>query len=147
MISKGRTESSEGKRDCREKLTNCAKRKATPVSQVDFLLPVGAKVRSQAEAARCTASCAAGSFFFFFWPARGRASRALPLDPLLYGGLYGTATQQMKRRLGNVDDSEELGDDEGQGTKELASCQASAGWSRRRGVCQDTYLKKLANGA
>ena len=83
--SKGRTESSKVKHDCRQKLTNCAKRKATPGSKVDFRLPVGAKVdlRSQAEAARCAASCAAGyrSFFFFFFlflPARGGVPAPLP---------------------------------------------------------------------
>ena len=51
---------------------------------------------------------------------------------------FTTVAATQKRSSGNVDDSVELGDDKGQGTKELASCQASAGWSRRRGVCQDT---------
>ena len=66
MISKGRTESSEGKRDCRQKLTNCAKRKATPVSQVDFLLPVGAKVLVRIARLKLLAAQPV-----FFWPARG----------------------------------------------------------------------------
>ena len=89
MTSKGRTESSEVKHDCRQKLTNLAKRKATPGSQVDFLLPVGA--RSQTESCSlCSRELRSRVLFFFIYLAGtgGERPRTLPLDPLLIAFLF-----------------------------------------------------------
>ena len=79
VISKGRTESSEVKQarnwscnchDCRQKLRNCAKRKAMSGILVDFVLPVDAKVHAR--------GCCV-PHFVLFWHVVHYASVLYPL--------------------------------------------------------------------